>query len=112
MTDAPHPLTTPLLFPPVSGPWFSVEWPTEPNRFSLVGQDADWIASVQMNGRYLPEVQRETVRMMAATPELVGAAGAALFVLRLVQARGEAGSNELGAIAALEDALRRAGRPT
>lgn len=48
-------------------------------------------------------------RLIRSAPELLSAAKAALFVLRIVHSR-EPGTNEAGAIADLEDVIRKAER--
>ena len=48
-------------------------------------------------------------RLIAAAPDLLAASKGALFVLRIVYQR-DPGTNEAGAIAALEDAIRKAER--
>lgn len=87
------------------GPWFAFQnFVSDKKSFgfapdsSRIGDTPTWVMDAETE---------EFARLIAAAPELLYAAKAALFVLKIVYSHTQ-GTNEAGAIATLEDAIAKA----
>lgn len=91
------------------GPW--VVGPADDTVVTHLGKDGVRYEVAAIDGDYNePDewpVMEANARLIAAAPDLLSAAHSALFVLRIVYERSP-GTNEAGAITALEEAIAKA----